>query len=52
MIMKMHIFRKLLLGREDSVSGMSVVSYRNDSEKPLQNTENLRFYGKLFISLT
>ena len=39
MIMKMHSFQKLLLGHEYFVSGMSLVSFCNDFEQPLQNTE-------------
>ena len=33
MIMKMHIFRKLLLDHEDFVLGMSFVSFYNDFEQ-------------------
>ena len=43
MIMKMHSFRKILLDHEDYVSGMSLVSFCNDFEQPLQNTEDLKF---------
>ena len=43
MIMKMHSYRKFLLDHEDSDSGMSLVSFCNDFEQPLQNTENSIF---------
>ena len=43
MLMKMHNFRKVLIDHEDVVSGMSLVSFCNNFEQPLQNTENLKF---------
>ena len=43
--MKTHSFRKFLLDHEDFVSGMSLVSFCNDFEQPLQHTENLIFFA-------
>ena len=40
MIVKMLSLKKILFDHEDSVSGMSLVSFCNDFEQPLQNTEN------------
>ena len=43
MIMKMHSLQKILLDHEDSISGRSLVSFCNDFEEPLQNTEKFKF---------
>ena len=59
MIMKMHSFQKKLLDHENFVSSMSLVSFCNDFEQPLQNNSNLFIYlfifffcEKIFTSLT
>ena len=44
--MKTHSFRKFLLDHEDFVSGMSLVSFCNDFDQPLQHTEKLNFLRK------